>query len=238
MEDGPGLKRLVHLENDLATFNEESDNENNDQNHNSIHLERERTFEKDIKEKTVVSLAKELIIDENRPKTEIFEEILENNRDNLVESFSGSIKDQDRDEPVVSKKSRKIVGRKSNKLKTSFATVRKTESRNSVLEEASIGDSLEPVNTGSNSFDTKYNGESSNQKSLVENLQEIQENEYNKSIDIHDDHLPEIEKEAEDDRLEEIMERSPRKKKKEEQVDTADLQEENDIPGMDNSGSN
>ena len=71
MKDGPGLKRLVHLENDLATFNEESDNENNDQNHNSIHLERERTFEKDIKEKTVVSLAKELIIDENRPKTEI-----------------------------------------------------------------------------------------------------------------------------------------------------------------------
>ena len=49
MEDGPGLKRLVHLENDLATFNEESDNENNDQKHNSIHLEREHTFEKDIK---------------------------------------------------------------------------------------------------------------------------------------------------------------------------------------------
>ena len=237
MEDGPGLKRLVHLENDLATFNEESDNENNDQKHNSIHLEREHTFEKDIKEKTVVSLAKELII-ENRPKTEIFEEILENNRYNLVESFSGSIKDQDRDEPVVSKKSRKIVGRKSNKSKTSFATVSKTESRNSVLEEASIEDSLEPVNTGSNSFDTKYNGESSNQKSLVENLQEIKENEHNKSIDIHDDHLPEIEKEAEDARLKEIMERSPRKKKKEEQIDTADLQEENDIPGMDNPGSN
>ena len=94
------------------------------------------------------------------------------------------------------------------------------------------------MNTGSNSFDTKYNEESSNQKSLVENLQEIKENEHNKSIDIHDDHLPEIEKEAEDARLKEIMERSPRKKKKEEQIDTADLQEENDIPGMDNPGSN
>lgn len=235
MEDGPSLKKVIHLENNLTTFNEESGNQN-DHNHNSVHLERERTFEKDIKEKAVVSLAKELIIEEGRPKTEIFEDILENNRDSLVGSFSGSIKNQDRDEPVISKKSRKIVGRKSNKSKKSFAPVNK--SRNLVHREASIGDSLEPVNTDSNSFDTKNNEESSYQNNFVENLQEIQENEYSKSIDIHDNHLPEIEKEAEGDRFEEIMERSPRKKKKEEEIDTADLQEENDIPGMDPFGSN
>ena len=238
MEDGPSLEKVVHLENNLATFNEESDNENNDQNNNTIHLERERTFEKDIKEKTVVSLVKELLLDEDRPKTEIFDDILENNRYSLVERFSGSIKDQDRDEPVISKKSRKIVGRKNNKSKKSFAAVNKIESRNSVHKEASIVDSLEPVNTGSSSFNANYNGEGSYQKTFEENLQEIQENEYNKSIDIHDDHLPEIEKEAEDDRFEEIMERSPRKKKKEEEIDTADLQEENGIPGMNNFGSN